>query len=246
MLEKFFQQYLQYLVSVSKQDFDLLYDPGLNTENSLFLASKSVKSEDSKYFELRVTSPGFFRRVFHYTSLQEALSGEALCLDEKARTVSVSHPDLISLLALSEDKVYSMHKPSTLLPPAWMALKALRCPPPKMSYGTPRNFHLDGIHGIGPLSNFDIFFFYCSKTNWMYRRLATKNQLAARCAFGMPGLVKLLDLAVRVALAVLSVHLLVGAPGNSGWVQLSTLGKPLSIHQHLVLNLIHCWALAKG
>jgi DUF1365 family protein len=126
-------------------------NPRSRTSNS---AANATSSKPDPTLTIKVLTPAFYTRLLHYSTLSSALTSEALCPHEKARTAllyndntligptSEKSPESLQIFFRAVDEVnialQLRHAKTGFFENArWNLLKRLRCSPEKPSYPRP-------------------------------------------------------------------------------------------------------------
>lgn len=213
--------------------------------------SKSTVPETS----IRITTPVFYIRFVHYAHTSEAFDREgAHAQDPKNRTIDVSdHTNLATLLETTKNVSKGDVKRSQGLLDRlrWSVLWRLRCPPPAVSYSNEKeassNLTVTDIRSFAS-SGFDRFVLrYCDDAG-VYRRIVTTLFLAQRYMFGLPAIITVLDLSVRVLLVAMARRTVEAVGGQllfmQRWDQSSHWQSVVMLV--VAVNAVHVWSLLKG
>jgi hypothetical protein len=237
-MESFFYPLMKSLIEASDEAVGVSYDPGISSRSKSAIASPMASKLNgaTRSTEIRILSPIFFSRFIHYTSIYEALAQESLAADERNRTVLVSDHDALETLLSSEASVAGAARNlGTLDRCRWTLLEWLRCSPPQPTYFQAQSAPGQSASPSG-FSTIDRFAMSVADNAWMYRRLAVRQFLAVRFAFGIGEIIDVLDLVVRAALIYIGFR--------------ASLGHGESDHQNLLLPMtlhsVHFWAALKG
>ncbi|PNS18091.1 hypothetical protein CAC42_4050 [Sphaceloma murrayae] len=266
-LEKFFCQYLKFLIERSASSVEVVYHPpGDVGDVQVFSTPHSVAQEDEKQLlEVTVLSPAFYSRLIHYAHLTEAFDREGLCTDEKNRTVVLSRPDVLDMLLKEDSTRPSIGKRCSRLETwRWDMLCKYRCPPPPVSYvedgAKPvRDVVVEDIRPerLSQLDRFAMERTPADEAAW-YRTTVTKTFVTQRYALGISALVGLAEYLLQVALSVAAYRATTAAFAAIEAASIAFAGGDVVLaHGKLELlmavsgslagaGLVHLWNVAKG
>jgi hypothetical protein len=192
-LETIFRRYLEYLVDVSPEFFQINYQTAIPeiSQQVITTTTRRVREENIKMLDIDIITPAFYSRFVHYAHTTEALDRECLFTDEKNRTLWISQPEHLSRLLPRQsrnEKTKAAVKRGFLSELRWKLMRKLRCPPAEPAYViTPKSttVEIDDIRTL-PYSDFDRFVRGDDGTLYAgdYRRMVTKVFLAQRFMLG--------------------------------------------------------------
>lgn len=232
--------------------------PSGDAEDSTFASPSFIDNGPALLtFKIRVLSPAFYSRFIHYSFAKEAFDRECLCTDEKNRTGLIKQNGALSVFLKSAERLSrSSAEPDTVLGfvegSRWKALQHLRCPPATPSYlnssPTPGHYAIKDIRTF-PMSELDRFVRKQCADSAAYRRTVVKLFAAVRFCSGIPGLVALVDVLIRVAIIVGITYYLeinsVSAP--TAWTNsIGSRDIAQTMTGALLANIIHLWTFIKG
>jgi hypothetical protein len=217
-LYEVFRNYLRKLVEEAEVDFNITLKASIPNVPTNMVCPTHVpgRNRPKKNMEIRVLTPAFYSRLIHYTYTSEAIDRECVFTDERNRTLWMCRPQLLPLLLSErssirlEDKETPPVRRSHLDELRWWLLKKLRCPPADPAYSvTPQSSaaNVDDIRAR-PYSELDRYVrgFFGQQYACEYRRTVTKLFLAQRLCFGIPEIVGLVDLVIRVSLCYVAAR----------------------------------------
>jgi hypothetical protein len=205
---------------------EVTYESGLveSLEPMVQLDHSKDESPGPEMLDLRILNPAFFQRVVQYNSLQEVFERECAGANEAKRTVFVSSPRLLASLLKSEaypSKISgNSRKPKSS---EWWLVGLLRN---RQAWESSSLSFLD--HFVA--SN------YSDAESRLYRRLVIRQLLARRLAFGITGIIGLLDIMFRAVLIYIDGRLLLDPEA------VGTVSRGMKTFAPFA---IHLWAIAK-
>jgi hypothetical protein len=234
-MESFFYKFLKAQVEKCANTVAVTYDSSVVSRPKAVLSSSVASGLDASTLQLkiRILSPIFFTRVAHYASVQEALISEGRLADETKRTVLVDDYSILAMLLQSEAPVPRPGRTVGLLDRCrWTVLRLLRWQP--ASKTQENRIHAQIIPSPSSLDHF--INSCCPEDVWVYRRLAIRQLLAVRFAFGIGEIIDISDLLLRASLVYIGMHTsLVGGNGIQHYLALP-----------ITLQSVHLWAALKG
>ncbi|KAK5107715.1 hypothetical protein LTR62_000737 [Meristemomyces frigidus] len=210
-LEVFFRAFLTNAVEKSSKPLRVIYEPAHGEEGEIVLYSPAFtyQEDHERTLTLKIMSPAFYSRFVHYSSASEALEKECLAPDERNRTAHLERADLLPdiLNAIEEQYMANRKQPrssSFMDQYRWPFMRQLRCPAAGVAY--PSESSKNNSHFPPPARfELDAFAWSTLDNDEPYRRILTKLFLAQRFGFGIPALIALLDLTIRMGLLVLGM-----------------------------------------
>ncbi|KAK3678912.1 hypothetical protein LTR78_001365 [Recurvomyces mirabilis] len=208
-LETFFRAFLTTAVERSSKQLRVIYEPAHSEDGEIVIYSPGFTYEEDhrRTLSLRVRSPAFYSRFVHYRNASEAFETECLAGEEKNRTAYLEPVDLLSdLLEVIKEQTDTTAADSRLKAGSiiqrsrWSAMQRLRCPAALAAYPTTDAIHASVNDKVAGIHAFDAFVKKDFDDSDIYRRIATKLFLAERMGLGVPAILALLDIAVRVGL----------------------------------------------
>ena len=212
---------------------------------------------DSEPITFKVLTPAFYTRFVQYAHPSEIIDNELLAGEGKDRTFWVSNLEVTSQLFGKAKNTGSAKEPfeqlSGLDRPRWAILKSLRISPKSQSQSNPSKSTVQPVARatdirtmpLSPLDNFVLG--RCTSADVrQYRRIVTKLLVGNYIAFGVPEILDLGDLFIRLALCNLTIH----AIGRTlKWDPLLSASSDSSVFELATLlylcNSMHLWAIVK-
>ena len=225
------------------------------------LQAGTSPAADTEEIMFRILTPAFYARFVQYAHPSELIDNELLAGEGKDRTFWVSDLAVTSQLFGKLKNTESANEPFDYLRgldrTRWALLKNLRTSPKSYSQ---HNFSKPTVQPIVrstdirkmPFSPLDSFVLsHCTSADVrQYRRVVTKLLVSNHVAFGLPDILDLGDLLIRLVLCNLTIHAI---GGTLKWNRLSA----FSLSDHLLssvaglamlacyCNSMHIWAFAK-
>lgn len=225
------------------------------------LGATTNPAADSEAITFKVLTPAFYARLVQYAHPLEIIINELLAGEEKDRTFWVSNLEFMSQLFGKPANTESVKEPFKYLigldRTRWRFLKSLRTSHKRQSQGglsssgeqrTARATNIQ-MMPISPLDNFVLG--HCTSADIrQYRRIVTKILVSNRIAFGLPEILGLDDLFIRLGLCNFTIYAISSTlllyPGSA----VSSGNRSLSkVFELAVLacygSSMHIWALVK-
>lgn len=266
-LEKRFRDFLRYQVEQSNIDKPVNYvASGTDCRREDIFLPASLQDGRSQAAELeaitfKVLTPAFYTRFVQYAHPSEFIDNELLAGEEKDRTFWVSSLESTTQLFDKPKNTESVKEPFEHLKGLdrirWAVLKNLRTSPKRQRGNDLSNLtmqpmaHATDIRMM-PFSPIDKFVFgHCTPADIrQYRRVVTKLLVSSHIAFGLPAILDLADLFVRLALCSVTIQCIGGTlewnfPSAISWND--HLPHNLAVFAMLICcyNSLHVWAFVK-
>lgn len=225
------------------------------------LQTGTSQADSSEAVTIKILSPAFYTRFVQYAHPSELIDNELLAGEEEERTFWVSDLEVTSQLFGKTKKIESAKKPSEHLRgldrARWAILKNLRTSPKNHSQNTSSK---STVHPTAratdirtmPLSPLDKFVIsHCTSADVrQYGRVVSKLLLSDLIAFGLPNILDLGDLLIRLVLCNLAVYDIRETFKSNFRSAISLSDHLLSIPAELALlvcsyNSLHIWALIR-